>query len=121
MSHPSPGDPATTDRSRRSSGPTSGLRSAASKVPGITLGFWVAKLLTTGMGETTWDWSAIALGPVPAICLNGLGFVVALGLQLREPAHRPWVYWFAVLMVSVFGTTCADAVHVVLGVPYAVS
>jgi uncharacterized membrane-anchored protein len=46
---------------------------------------------------------------------------VALGLQLREQAYRPWVYWFAVLMVSVFGTTCADAVHVVLGVPYAVS
>ena len=73
------------------------------------------------MGETTWDWSAVALGPVPAIALSGLGFVVALGLQLRERAYRPWVYWFAVLMVSVFGTTCADAVHVALGVPYTVS
>jgi uncharacterized membrane-anchored protein len=121
MSLPSPGDPAATHRSPGASGPPSGLRSAASKVPEITLGFWVAKLLTTGMGETTWDWSAIALGPVPAICLSGLGFVVALVLQLRVRAYRPWVYWFAVLMVSVFGTTCADAVHVVLGVPYAVS
>src|SRR3954469_17748799 len=121
MSHPSPGDPAATDRSCRSSTAQSGLRSAASKVPEITLGFWVAKLLTTGMGETTWDWSAIALGPVPGICLSGFGFVLALGLQLRERAYRPWVYWFAALMVSVFGTTCADAVHVVLGVPYAVS
>ena len=100
---------------------SSPLRSAANKVPEITVWFWIAKLLTTGMGETTWDWSAVALGPVPAICLSGLGFVVALGLQLRERSYRPWVYWFAVLMVSVFGTTCADAVHVVLGVPYAVS
>jgi uncharacterized membrane-anchored protein len=111
MSLPSPGD----------AGPASGLRFDANKVPEITLWFWVAKLLTTGMGETTWDWSAITLGPVPAICLSGLGFVVALTLQLRERAYRPWAYWFAVLMVSVFGTTCADAVHVVLGVPYAVS
>lgn len=112
MSLPSPDD---------SPRPDPGLRCAANKVPEITLWFWVAKLLTTGMGETTWDWSAIALGPVPAICLSGLGFVVALGLQLRQRAYRPCVYWFAVLMVSVFGTTCADAVHVVLGVPYAVS
>lgn len=97
------------------------MRFAAAKVPEITVWFWVAKLLTTGMGETTWDWAAIALGPVPAIALSGLGFVVAMALQLRERAYRPWVYWFAVLMVSVFGTTCADAVHVVLGVPYAVS
>jgi uncharacterized membrane-anchored protein len=106
MNLPAPGEP---------------VRAYANKVPEITLWFWIAKLLTTGMGETTWDWSAIALGPVPAICLSGLGFVVALTLQLRERTYRPWAYWFAVLMVSVFGTTCADAVHVVLGVPYAVS
>ncbi|WP_248292997.1 hypothetical protein [Actinomycetospora sp. TBRC 11914] len=67
------------------------------------------------MGETTWDWSANTLGPVPAIVLSGLGFVVAVALQLRQRSYRPWAYWFAVLMVSVFGTTCADAVHVVLG------
>jgi uncharacterized membrane-anchored protein len=97
------------------------MRFAAAKVPEITVWFWVAKLLTTGMGETTWDWAAVALGPVPAIVLSGFGFVVAMALQLRERAYRPRVYWFAVLMVSVFGTTCADAVHVVLGVPYAVS
>jgi uncharacterized membrane-anchored protein len=97
------------------------VRFAASKVPEITVWFWVAKLLTTGMGETTWDWSANTLGPVPAILGSGIGFAVAIVLQLRETAYRPWIYWFAVLMVSVFGTTCADAVHVVLGVPYAVS
>jgi uncharacterized membrane-anchored protein len=121
MSLPFPDDPAVTRRSPGPSSPASGLGFAANKVPEITVWFWVAKLLTTGMGETTWDWSAIALGPVPAICLSGLGFVVALGWQLRARTYRPRVYWFAVLMVSVFGTTCADAVHVVLGVPYAVS
>ena len=93
----------------------------ASRVPQLTAWFWVVKLLTTGMGETTWDFSAVALGPVPAVVLSGSGFVVALSIQLRSGVYRPWVYWFAVLMVSVFGTTAADAVHVVLGVPYAVS
>ena len=121
MSLPTPGDPATARRPRLSRDPVSAPRLAASKVPEITVWFWVAKLLTTGMGETTWDWSAVALGPVPAICLSGLGFVVALGWQVRRRDYRPSAYWFAVLMVSVFGTTCADAVHVVLGVPYAVS
>ncbi|WP_018334364.1 hypothetical protein [Actinomycetospora chiangmaiensis] len=101
--------------------PATPLRTAATKVPEVTAWFWVAKVLTTGMGETTWDWSANTLGPVPAILLSGIGFVVAIVLQLRWPSYRPAVYWFAVLMVSVFGTTCADAVHVVLGVPYAVS
>ena len=120
MRLPSRGDsrPASAVPGHRS-GP--GPRFAASKVPEITVWFWVAKLLTTGMGETTWDWSAITLGPVPAILLSGLGFVVAIVLQLRQRSYRPWIYWFAVLMVSVFGTTCADAVHVVLGVPYAAS
>lgn len=83
--------------------------------------FWVAKLLTTDMGETTWDWSANTLGPVPAIALGALGFVLALAAQLRARRYQAWIYWCAVVMVSVFGTTVADAVHVVLGVPYAVS
>src|ERR1700712_1359282 len=122
MSLPPPDAP-EPDVSTRTAGVhlDSGAQFAANKVPEITVWFWVAKLLTTGMGETTWDWAAVALGPVPAICLSGLGFVVALALQLRERSYRPWAYWFAVLMVSVFGTTCADAVHVVLGVPYTVS
>lgn len=110
----SPADPPPSDA------PTA-VVFAASKVPEVTLGFWVAKLLTTGMGETTWDWSAHTLGPVPAIALGGLGFAVALVAQLRSRRYRTWTYWCAVLMISVFGTTVADAVHVVLGVPYTVS
>ena len=124
MSHPSPGDPATSSRFRGPTGtPLSspGMRAAAAKVPEITVWFWVAKLLTTGMGETTWDWAAIALGPIPAIGLSGSRVRRGPGTSAPGTALRPWVYWFAVLMVSVFGTTCADAVHVVLGVPYPVS
>ena len=83
--------------------------------------FWVTKVLTTGMGETTSDFLAHALGPIPAV---GLGFVVfagALALQFAMRRYVAWVYWLAVVMVSVFGTMAADVAHVGLGVPYAVS
>ena len=49
------------------------------------------------------------------------GFVVALWLQLRATRYAPWIYWSAVSAVAVFGTMAADAVHVVLGVPYPVT
>ena len=48
-------------------------------------------------------------------------FVVALALQFRARHYAASLYWFAVVMVSVFGTLAADAVHVGFGVPYAAS
>jgi uncharacterized membrane-anchored protein len=50
-----------------------------------------------------------------------LGVVVALALQLRTPGYAPGRYWSAVVMVAVFGTMAADALHVVLDVPYPVT
>lgn len=94
---------------------------AASKVPEVTLMFWVAKLLTTGMGETTWDWMDYALGKGLALGLSGAGLAVALIAQFSVRRYNPWIYWFAVVMVSVFGTTMADSVHNDFGVPYTVS
>ncbi|MEU3369306.1 hypothetical protein ABZ734_02250 [Streptomyces sp. NPDC006660] len=95
--------------------------SAWSKVPRITALFWVVKVLTTGMGETASDYLARVLGPVPAGGLGLVGLVVALVVQFRGDRYRPWTYWSAIVMVSVFGTMAADVVHVVVGIPYAVS
>ncbi len=50
-----------------------------------------------------------------------VGFVVALGLQLAMRRYWAWTYWFAVVMVGIFGTMGADVMHVGLGVPYAAS
>ena len=44
-------------------------------------------------------------------------FVVALVKQLRAPRYLPWIYWFAVVMVSVFGTVVAYVVLKGFGVP----
>jgi len=59
----------------------------------------------------------------PALAVLGAGvvFVVVLVWQLRYPRFSTVWYWLTVVMVSVFGTMCADGVHVGLGVPYVVS
>jgi uncharacterized membrane-anchored protein len=73
------------------------------------------------MGESTSDALVHGLGPAPAVVLGFVGFSVALGLQLAMRRYLAWTYWFAVVMVGVFGTMAADVLHVGLGVPYAAS
>ncbi|UFS59258.1 COG4705 family protein [Subtercola endophyticus] len=96
-------------------------RTLASKVPEITVAFWVTKVLTTGMGETTSDYFAVAFDPVVVVPLTGLALVAALVVQVRSRAYTPWLYWLTVVLVSVFGTMAADVAHVGFGVPYLVS
>ncbi|MEU6657709.1 hypothetical protein [Streptomyces sp. NPDC046821] len=101
--------------------PRTSRRRMANKVPEVTVYFWVIKVLTTGMGETASDWMARTLGPIPAVALGGLAFVAALAVQFSLRRYVAWVYWTAVVMVSVFGTMAADILHVGLGVPYTLS
>jgi uncharacterized membrane-anchored protein len=88
------------------------------KVAAATAAFWVIKVLTTGMGETASDF--LARTPVPELAagLTGLVLAVLLIAQFLAPGYRPWLYWSAVAMVSVFGTMAADVLHVVLGISY---
>jgi uncharacterized membrane-anchored protein len=90
------------------------------KVPQITLLFWVIKVATTGTGEAASDFLA-AHNLLVAAAVGAAGLVAGLVWQLRSRRFRPGVYWLAVSMVAVFGTMAADAVHVVLGVPYPVT
>ena len=92
-----------------------------SKVPEITSAFWIVKILTTGMGETSSDFLVHHLDPVLAVVLGALGFACSLVLQFRARRYVVGIYWFAVLMVSVFGTMAADVLHVVVGIPYVLS
>jgi uncharacterized membrane-anchored protein len=87
----------------------------------VTLFFWATKVLTTGMGETTSDFLATHLDQVVAVGLGGIAFVAALALQFAARRYTAWIYWTAVVMVSVFGTMAADVLHVGLGIPYVVS
>jgi uncharacterized membrane-anchored protein len=98
-----------------------GVAELAIKVPQITLLFWVAKLLTTGMGETAWDWISVDLGQTLAVTLSGAALVAALVAQFAVRRYNTWIYWTAVVMVSVFGTAVADLAHNEFGVPYTMS
>ena len=100
------------------------------KVPEVTIYFWIIKLLTTAMGESTSDYLVFHTpddlvfhlkGPYIAVALGAVGLVIALVLQLAARRYVPWIYWLAVLMVAIFGTMAADVVHIVLGVPYLAS
>ncbi|ABW10987.1 protein of unknown function DUF347 [Parafrankia sp. EAN1pec] len=79
----------------------------AAKVPEITAMFWVVKILTTGMGEAAADFLA-HISLVLAAGIGVVGFVAGLALQFRASRYTAPVYWFAVMMVAVFGTMAAD-------------
>lgn len=91
------------------------------KVPEITVSFWVAKIISTAMGEATSDFLVFHTNPYLAVVAGVLGFVLALALQFATRRHVPAIYWLLVVMVAIFGTMVADVIHVVLGVPYAIS
>jgi uncharacterized membrane-anchored protein len=84
---------------------------AASKVPEITIYFWIIKLLTTGMGEAAADWVQELFRPMLAVALTGLLLLASVVGQLWVRRYIAWVYWTAVVMVSVFGTIAADVVR----------
>jgi uncharacterized membrane-anchored protein len=136
---PVPGQPTQQDgRALAGAGPASVVRHAAvaggapgragrvarlglSKVPEVTVAFWITKVLTTGMGEAASDYLTRAMDPAIAVGLGFAGFAAAIGLQFATRRYRTWVYWLAVAMVGVFGTMAADVLHVGLGVPYIAS
>jgi uncharacterized membrane-anchored protein len=88
------------------------------RVPEITVYFWIIKGLSTAMGESTSDYLVHAIAPVAAVAIGFVAFVAALALQFRQRRYRAWTYWFAVVMVGVFGTMAADVLHVGFSVPY---
>jgi uncharacterized membrane-anchored protein len=91
------------------------------KVPEITVYFWITKVLTTGMGEVFSDYLVQHINPLIAVALAGVGLVASLILQFSVRRYVTWIYWLVVVMVSIFGTMAADVLHVGLGIPYLIS
>ncbi|MBV9527600.1 hypothetical protein [Sphingomonas sp.] len=102
---------------------------ALSKVPAITLGFWIIKILATTLGETGGDTVTMTwLGettpnPVPNGYLIGtaifgvllIGFVIA---QIKARNFNPWLYWATIVASTTCGTTLADFADRSLGIGY---
>jgi uncharacterized membrane-anchored protein len=97
------------------------LRAALNRVPRVTAMFWIVKVLTTGMGETTSDFFVKRFPPEIVVPIAFVVLVVMLVLQFRLRRYVAAVYWSTALAVSVFGTMAADVLHVGLGVPYVAS
>jgi len=102
-------DPLVGSRSRR----------LLSKVPEVTIYFWVIKVLCTTVGETAADFLNVNLnfGLVATSVVTGILLVGALVLQFRADRYIPGRYWLAVTLVSVFGTLVTDLLTDQLGVP----
>jgi uncharacterized membrane-anchored protein len=66
------------------------LRQGASKVPEVTIAFWIIKALTTGMGESSSDYLVHRLPPVLAVALGAIALAVALVLQFAARRYVPW-------------------------------
>jgi uncharacterized membrane-anchored protein len=97
------------------------LRWALTKVPEIIVLFWVSKVLITAMGEAASDYLNAVLGPAIAVPIMLVGLYVSLRLQFRQRRYVAWSYWLVVIMIAVFGTSAADALHVGLGIAYPIS
>jgi uncharacterized membrane-anchored protein len=89
----------------------------AAKVPEITFLFWVIKLLTTAGGEATSDYLALKGDLIAGVVEFGI-FVVAVVIQFRTRRYVAAAYWFLALAIAIFGTGAADAMHLIVGIPY---
>ncbi len=90
--------------------PSAELRAKLSKVPEVTLFFWVIKVLCTTVGETFADFINGKLGDnlTTTTIVMGSLLIVALVVQFRVPEYIPGVYWVAVVLISVVGTLITD-------------
>ena len=93
---------------------------AATKVPAITLGFWIIKIAATTLGETGGDTVTMTLGwgylAGTIIFLAALFILVAL--QIAASSFRPFLYWATIVASTTAGTTMADFADRSLGIGY---
>jgi uncharacterized membrane-anchored protein len=100
-----------------------------SKVPEVTLGFWVIKILATTLGETggdsvTMTWLHADVDPHNGGYLIGTGiffvvFVAAVIGQISTRKFNPWIFWLAIVASTTVGTVMADFFDRSLGIGYA--
>ncbi len=80
------------------------------KVPEITLYFWIIKILCTTVGETFADYlnTNLNLGLTGTSVVMGIFLIIVLIFQFKSRKYIPWVYWLAVVLISVVGTLITD-------------
>jgi uncharacterized membrane-anchored protein len=93
------------------------------KVPQVTLGFWVIKLLATTLGETGGDALSMSLnlGYLASTFVFLALLVVSLGGQVAAKRFHPALYWLVIVATTLVGTTTSDYLDRTLGLGYTLS
>jgi len=91
------------------------------KVPAITLGFWVIKILATTLGETGGDAVSMSmdLGYLVGTVIFMVVFLSAVVLQIKAKQFHPFLYWTTIVASTTVGTTLADYATRSIGIGYA--
>jgi uncharacterized membrane-anchored protein len=93
---------------------------ALGKVPAVTLGFWVVKVLATTLGETGGDWVTMSLdlGYLVGSAIFALIFIGLVAGQVKATRFHPTLYWATIVATTTLGTTMADFADRSLGLGY---
>jgi len=105
---------------------------ALTKVPAVTLGFWVIKILATTLGETGGDTVSMSWlgettpdagasginGYLVGTALFGVALIVLVWAQIRARRFNPWLYWATIVASTTCGTTLADFCTRSIGIGY---
>jgi uncharacterized membrane-anchored protein len=96
------------------------LHDAVSKVPALTLGFWIVKIAATTLGETGGDWVTMSLnlGYLVGCAIFTAIFVVLVAAQIKARHFHPVVYWATIVGTTTLGTTIADFADRTMGLGY---
>jgi uncharacterized membrane-anchored protein len=91
-----------------------------SKVPQVTLGFWVLKILATTLGETGGDALSMSLnlGYLLSTGIFAVIFAIAVVTQILTKKFHPVIYWVTIIATTTVGTTLADFCNRSLGIGY---
>src|SRR6476646_8336574 len=91
---------------------------AIAKVPAVTLGFWIIKIIATTLGETGGDAASMTLNwgyALSSALFIGI-FVVAVAAQIRAKQFHPFLYWAVIIATTTAGTTMEDFADRSLGI-----
>lgn len=109
---------------------TTGQKEILSKVPAVTLIFWIIKILATTLGETGGDaftmsflgettGNAHPYGYLIGTAVFAVIFLIAVAVQIKAKHFHPVVYWITIVATTTVGTTLADYVTRSVGIGYA--
>ena len=95
-------------------------KSALSKVPELTLIFWIIKILATTLGETAGDALSMSmnLGYLVSTAIFAAIFFAAVIAQIKAKQFHPFIYWVTIIATTTVGTTLADYADRSIGIGY---